>query len=310
VTVCRYQQEESDQIPLDRICRSELDSIDLMKMYMSRRLLPAVIGLAIGIITLSGLVLVTGCNQRAASTSTGMAVSFDGSSAEVSIPVVTQATENVTLESWVQLPAGPKGCFLKIGDANTGYGIGVGASHTSFDANSPGNALIGLYENSAWIFPAGDPTLSAGAWHHIAFVIGPAGSPPIFYIDGTPYAATATAAPHAPADGAVIGRDLGGDRSTNATLAKVAIYNSALSADRIKAHATATSDNAYDTAVLADKPVAFYELNEENGPSAVDSSGNSNTGTYDGKVAYLQPGPFASSQQPSSTASTQPPAEQ
>ena len=259
-------------------------------MHSSRRLLPVVIGFAIVIGTLSTVMVATGCNQRAASTSTGMAVSFDGSTAEVSIPLVTTAPENVTLETWVKLPAGAKGCFIKIGDANTGYGIGVGASHTAFDAGSPGNALIGLYENSAFIYPAGDPTLSSGAWHHVAFVIGAAASAPTFYIDGTPYAATAPGTPHAPANGAVIGKDLGGDRSTNATLAKVAIYDSALSADKIKAHATATSDDAYDSAVLADKPVALYELNEENGPSATDSSGNSNTGTYDGKVAFCNPG--------------------
>jgi len=276
-------------------------------MYSSRRLLHAVFGFAIVVGTLSTAMVATGCNQRAASTSVGMAVSFDGSTAEVSIPVSIQASEEVTLETWVKLPAGAKGCFIKIGDDSTGYGIGVGASHTNFDASNPGNALMALYENSAWIYPTGDPTLTTGAWHHIAFVIGAAGSAPIFYIDGTPYAATATGTPHGPANGASIGRDLGGDRWTNATLAKVALYNSILSADRIKAHASATSDDAYDSAVLADKPAAFYELNEDNGPSAVDSSGNSNTGTYNGKVAFLQPGPFASSQLPVSPATTQQP---
>ncbi len=227
-----------------------------------------------------------------------MAVSFDGATGEVSIPVVTTAAANVTLEAWAKLPTGAKGCFVKIGDANTGYGIGLGASHTSFDASNTGNAVIGLYENSAWFYPAGDPTLSAGAWHHIAFVIGAAGSAPTFYIDGAPYAATSSGTPHAPTDSAAIGRDLGGDRWSNATLAKVAVYNSALSAERIKAHAAAASDAAYDSAVLADKPLAFYELDEENGPSADDSSGNSNTGTYSGGVTFLKLGPFASTQPP------------
>jgi len=227
-----------------------------------------------------------------------MAVTFDGGSSAVVIPLVTAATANVTLDSWVKLPEGAKGCFIKIGDANTGYGIGVGASHTSFDASSAGNALIGLYENSAFIYPTGDPTLALGSWHHIAFVIGEAGTPPTFYIDGTPYVATAQGTPHAPANTSAIGRDFGGDRWTNATIAKVAVYNSALSAARITAHATATTDAAYDTAVLADSPVAFYELDEENGTSAMDSSGNSNTGTYDGKVAFLNPGPFVSTPKP------------
>ena len=247
--------------------------------------------------TFGAVVVTTGCG-RSAATDTGMAVTFDGGSSAVVIPLVTAATANVTLDSWVKLPEGAKGCFIKIGDANTGYGIGVGASHTSFDASSAGNALIGLYENSAFIYPTGDPTLAPGSWHHIAFVIGEAGTPPTFYIDGTPYVATAQGTPHAPANTAAIGRDFGGDRWTNATIAKVAVYNSALSAARITAHATATTDAAYDTAVLADSPVAFYELDEENGTSAMDSSGNSNTGTYDGKVAFLNPGPFVSAPKP------------
>jgi hypothetical protein len=267
-----------------------------MKTYLSRRFIPFAIGLAIFVGSFGAIVLATGCGRPAAAA--GMAVSLDGSTGQVSIPVVTTGAENVTLESWVKLPAGAKGCFVKIGDANTGYGIGVGASHTSFDASNAGNALIGLYENSEGIYPTGDPTVSTGVWHHIAFVIGAAGSAPTFYIDGTPYAATAPGTPHAPTGGAAIGRDSAGDRWTNATLAKVAVYNSALSAAKITAHATATSDATYDAAVLADLPVAFYELNEENGSSATDSSGNSNTGTYSGGVTFLQLGPFVSIQQP------------
>jgi hypothetical protein len=270
-----------------------------MRICLPLRVLPFAIDFAIVIGTFSTMLLATGCNRRAAAVA-GMAVSFDGSTGEVSIPVVTETTANVTLESWVKLPTGAKGCFVKIGDANTGYGIGVGSSHTSFDAGNAGNALIGLYENVAWIYPAGNPTVSTGVWHHIAFVIGKSDSAPTFYIDGSAYAATARATPHAPANSAAIGDD----RGTNATLAKVAVYNSALSAARITAHASATTDATYDTAVLADSPVAFYELNEENGPSAGDSSGNSNTGTYKGKVAFLNPGPFVSTQQPNSLRKT------
>lgn len=277
-----------------------------MKKYLSDRFASFAIGFAIVIASFGTVILTTGCS-RGSATDTGMAVSFDGTTGDVSIPVVTTGAANVTLESWVKLPEGAKGCFIKIGDANTGYGIGVGASHTTIDASNAGNALIAVYENGAWVYPSGDPKLSVGAWHHIAFVIGESGSPPTFYIDGTPYAATAPATPHAPANDAAIGRDFGPDRWTNATLAKLAIYNSALSADRIKAHASATSDASYDAAVLGDKPLAFYELDEGNGPSAADNSGNSNTGTYDGKVTFLQPGPFANNQQPESPASTQQP---
>ncbi len=265
-------------------------------MYLSRRLLPFRIGFAIVVGTLGTVVLTTGCTHQPAA---GMAASFDGSSGEVSIPVVAAATENVTLESWVKLPAGAKGCFIKIGNASTGYGLGVGAAGGIFDDANPGNALIGLYERVSWIYPAGNPTLTPGVWQHVALVIGAAASAPTFYIDGTAYAATAPATPHAPLDTAAIGQDAAADRWTNATLAKVAVYNTALSAARITAHATATSDAAYDAAVLADKPVAFYELvyDPTTDKSATDRSGNSNTGTYSDGVSFSEPGPFASTQQ-------------
>jgi hypothetical protein len=281
---------------VDDSWRPDAGHVAQIKIYLLRCCRALALGFAIVVGAFSALMLASGCTHPA--TVSGMAVSFDGSTADVSIPVVTTSTENVTLESWVKLPDGAKGCFVKVGDANTGYGIGVGSARTNFDAGSGGNALMGLYENSAWLYPADDPTLSTGVWHHIAFVIGAAGSAPTFYIDGTPHAATTPGTPHAPIDGAVIGKDLGGDRSTNAMLAKVAVYNTALSPTRITAHATATSEANYDAAVLADSPVAFYQLNEQNGPSASDSSGNSNTGTYSGAVAFLQPGPFASTQQP------------
>jgi large repetitive protein len=254
-------------------------------------------GLAILIANFGAVLLATGCS-RPAPTVAGMAVSFDGSTGQVSIPVVTTASENLTLESWVSLPEGAKGCFIKIGNANSGYGLGVGAAGVSCDDANPGNALIGLYEGVAWLFPSGNPTLSTGAWHHVALVIGAAPSAPTFYIDGTPYPATASARPHAPADIAAIGGNgMGGPRYSNATMADVAVYNTALSADRIAAHATAKTDAAYDAEVLADKPVALYKLDESNGPSANDNSGNSNTGTYSDRVEFGKPGPFASRQQ-------------
>jgi hypothetical protein len=220
--------------------RADTGYVALIRMYFL--CCCRVIALAFEVVVgaFAALMLVSGCTHPAGVSA--MSVSLDGATAEISIPVVTTATENVTLESWVKLPDNAKGCFVKIGDPNTGYGIGVGSAHATFDASNPGNALIGLYENSAWLYPAEDPTLSTGAWHHVAFVIGPAGSPPTFYVDGTQHVAIKAGTPIAPTEGAAIGKDLGGDRSTNVTLAKVAIYNIALSPARITAHATATSD--------------------------------------------------------------------
>jgi signal peptidase I len=45
----------------------------------------------------------------------------------------------------------------------------------------------------------------------------------------------------------------------------------------------------YTTAVLADRPLAFYLLDERGGASAADTSGNSRTGTYSAISAYGRP---------------------
>lgn len=56
--------------------------------------------------------------------------------------------------------------------------------------------------------------------------------------------------------------------------------------------AATSAQSTYANAILADGPVRFYELNEENGPSAIDSSGNGAAGTYDGPVQYGAAGPL------------------
>jgi hypothetical protein len=222
------------------------------------------------------------------------AVLFNGSSGEVTLPtLLATVNANATLEAWVNLPAsGAKGCFIKLGNGD-GFGLGVGAAGTSFDDSNPGTALIGLYESVAWLFPTGNPTLSTGVWHHVAMVIGPTATVPTFYIDGTAYAGTASNTPNAPTSAGIIGQDPAGTRWSNATIARAAVYSFALSGTRIAAHAAATTDAAYDTAVLADSPVAFYKLSESSGANAADSSGDGKTGTYSGAGVTLgQTGPL------------------
>ena len=48
---------------------------------------------------------------------------------------------------------------------------------------------------------------------------------------------------------------------------------------------------AYDLAILASRPAAFWRLHEFNGPQAADASGKSNSGTYEKGVVYYLEGP-------------------
>jgi hypothetical protein len=53
---------------------------------------------------------------------------------------------------------------------------------------------------------------------------------------------------------------------------------------------SAWAASAYDAAVLGASPLAYYRLDQTDGTSAADSSGNDFTGTYNGAVTYAQPG--------------------
>lgn len=49
---------------------------------------------------------------------------------------------------------------------------------------------------------------------------------------------------------------------------------------------------SYDSEVLADSPVAYYETAETSGTTATDSGGGGHNGTFTGGVTLAQPGPF------------------
>ncbi len=84
-------------------------------------------------------------------------------------------------------------------------------------------------------------------------------------------AATATAAhSHAPTNVVHVGIQSATDLTSTATAA------TPTKASRMLAPSTET----YKSAVLADKPLIYYRLNESAGPTAIDSSGNGQNGTY------------------------------
>lgn len=77
--------------------------------------------------------------------------SFDGSND--SLTAATNfgvGTNNFTIFLVVDVPTNTRGCFLKVGNSISGFGIGVGGG--TFDSN--GQDLVVLFENRAWI-PSG-----------------------------------------------------------------------------------------------------------------------------------------------------------
>lgn len=221
--------------------------------------------------------------------------SFDGKTGYISVPLVTTATTNVTLEAIVLLSSTPHGAFIKIGQSGTGYTFGVAAKGTSVGVSTPGPYLQASYGGVANLYPSGNPFLSLGTWHYVAMVIHGAASAPTFYLDTNTFPGTATSTPIAPVGVANIGGGPGtlSTLDFNGSLARVAVYTSALTATQIAAHYAAFGNDAnYDAAVLADSPVGFWKLADAAGPTAVDSSGNGNDGTAHGGVSFAQGTPF------------------
>ncbi len=57
--------------------------------------------------------------------------------------------------------------------------------------------------------------------------------------------------------------------------------------------AIAAGGGGYSAAVLTDLPLGYWRLGEPSGTTAVDASGNSHNGTYDGTMLLGQPGAIA-----------------
>ena len=177
---------------------------------------------------------------------------------------------STSLEVWVKVPAsttGFHGTLISVGNITNGWGFGVGG--TTFD--NDGANLILVNSNIAWVTTG--VTLSAGT-HHIV-VTRSAGNSFTAYVDGvsvfTGSFTPTTATTYCAVGGGASNHPLapGGIIVDNA-----AYYPSVLSGTRVAAHYAATNA-AYDTAVLADSPVAYLKFDALNGDVWGDNSGGS-----------------------------------
>ena len=155
---------------------------------------------------------------------------FNGSSSRVNAASTFGiGAANVTISLWVNNPlTSNNGAFIKIGDATSGYGLGIGT--INFDnAGAAGPKLIMLYENVRWIATTGGSSNINTGWHHIVMVVDSAGVPTA-YIDGTSAGSYPGVAPIAPAGNTLsIGASTGATaRFFNGSIDDVRIYNRAL----------------------------------------------------------------------------------
>lgn len=168
------------------------------------------------------------------------AVLLNGSSGYIDLG--TPATLNITaawsLEAWVYLTSTPDRTGI-IGEIFTGSGDNVlyelGFGINSGTANS--NPTVGYYTGSAWKAVAGSP-LSLNAWHHLVGTWD--GAKLSLFIDKDLAASAAQSpGPTAGVDGFYIGRlhgVSGGLEYFPGRIDEVAVYDHALSPDRVAAH--------------------------------------------------------------------------
>jgi hypothetical protein len=181
-----------------------------------------------------GSLTLTNNNSVAFATSTGKinnGVSLDSSSSQYfSGTLASSATANLTVALWVYIPVSSMhGAFFHNGShvpGGDGYTLGVG--DTTFD--DPGNHLILLLDNVAWINSGA--SIGTG-WHHVAITRG--ASTWKFYVDGTAVGTTSTISPSTPTADFALGRDTspGGTRYPNAYLDEVGFWARELSASEV-----------------------------------------------------------------------------
>lgn len=123
-------------------------------------------------------------------------------------------------------------------------------------------------------------SVTAGQWTHVAAAYG--SSTVRLYVDGVQVASAAASRSLADTTAPLlIGDELYG------AVDEVAVYTTELSATRIAAHRRAA--HPYLDAVKADGAAAHWRLTETNGSTALDSSGNNRTATYQ-SVELGEPG--------------------
>ena len=219
--------------------------------------------------------------------------SFNGSTAYVLAPTYS-ITNAVTVEAWVYASTYAPGGFI----------VGKNPVNQNWE--------LFVYNNLIYWRTGGTNCSGTGAtdltvtapttntWHHIVAVQN--GSTGQIYIDGGLAGTSSTMAAIGNSTYPVeIGRYGTYAGCTAAwyfvgSIANVAIYSAPLSATRIQAHYSAgrpapQNSNPYPSAVLSDSPYGYWRLGEGSG-SAVDSTGNGNTGTYMG-TTLGQPGGIA-----------------
>jgi uncharacterized protein (TIGR02145 family) len=177
-------------------------------------------------------------SDQSYSSGDGGTIQFNGGQNPVSMPLVSNKTTDITMQTWVYLDATTKGPFFKNG-SNNGYVFGTGAGGNGFEV---GNKAIMLFAGARWI----PTTTSYGyGWKLVTMVINSSGVPSL-YIDGTLVPGTYTGSNAAtPTTGTYLGRNVGDDDANwpkyNGKMGAAYFYTKALTLAEITQNFNATA---------------------------------------------------------------------
>ena len=177
-------------------------------------------------------------SDQSYSSGDGGTIQFNGGENAVSMPLVSNKTTDITMQTWVYLDANTKGPFFKNG-SNNGYVFGTGAGGNGFEV---GNKAIMLFAGARWI----PTTTSYGyGWKLVTMVINSSGVPSL-YIDGALVTGTYTGTNAlTPSTGTYLGRNVGDDNGSwpkfNGKMGAAYFYTKALTLDEITQNFNATA---------------------------------------------------------------------
>jgi hypothetical protein len=159
----------------------------------------------------------------------GGSILFDGTNDYVSLPLITAAITNVTLQCWVYLSsASKKGAFMGTGTSANGFCIGVGSGN--LDSN--GNEIIGLFSGVRFIATS---TNYGTGWKFVTLLLNE-NSVPSIYAGSTFIGSYSGFNPNAATTAATIGAEASNSRFFAGNVAQAIAYNRALSATEITAN--------------------------------------------------------------------------
>jgi len=218
-------------------------------------------------------VAITGSGIFQAQSNAGNMLTLNGSSHYLDADVVTTATDNVTLEAWVNWDgqsSGSQGIIYHGNSSNSGYGIFL------YSGATPARALTILCGGKDWV--TSSTALPTGGWHHVA-AVRENGTWKL-YLDGSERSLNNTGVvPNTPAGKCNLGSSTSGGDKFKGKIDEVRIWTVARSQSQIRSSYASLAGN--ETGL-----VAYWRLDEGSGTTTGDGSGHGKTATLYGSPTW------------------------